>query len=166
MVKKQSLYDGKWASAIAQIETDLVVSEEASLFLGEAVTEEQISKFEDSLGVTLPSDFKSLYTEVNGIGSEEKGEIMWFFVPLQNLTSFKEEAIDWFHESHPDLANRFLPFISWGNGDYSGYLILDDSTISSQIYIFEHESYEFEAQQDSAEFMLAESESIKTFLSP
>lgn len=135
-----------------------------SLVLGDSNSLSDIAKIETRIGYTLPKEFKSFYTEYDGFGTNSEEGTDWFITPIESIQSTTDEARDWFAETHPDLAKRFVAFIDWGCGDYCGYLFTDDGDALDGIYTFEHESYEFEDDQDWAEFIQPLDSSLKDFL--
>ena len=135
-----------------------------SLVLGEPASGESIAEFEKTIGFSMPEEFKQLYSEYDGFGTKRNGEIDWFFLPLSKISNHATEVRDWFQDTHPDIAKRFVPFVDWGNGDASGYVYSVAGVPEPAIFIFEHEGYEFENNQDWRDFLLPVDSSIRTFL--
>jgi hypothetical protein len=135
-----------------------------SLFLGPPASVASIAEFEKAIGYMMPDEFKQLYTEYDGFGTTRDGETDWFFLPVSKLLEHATEVRDWFQETHPELAKRFVPFVDWGNGDASGYVFSEAGIPLPGIFIFEHESYEFEEDQDWEEFLIPVDSSIRDFL--
>lgn len=135
-----------------------------SLVLGSPASAASIAEFEKSIGYSMPNEFKQLYSEYDGFGTSREGETDWFFLPISKLPEHASEIRDWFQETHPELAKRFVPFVDWGNGDASGYVFSETGTLLPGIFIFEHESYEFEDDQDWEEFLIPVDSSIRAFL--
>lgn len=135
-----------------------------SLILGSPATIDSIAEFEKAIGFSMPEEFKSLYSEHDGFGTSRHGEAEWFFLPLSELPEHAAEVRDWFQETHPEIAKRFVPFVDWGNGDASGYVFSASGIPEPGIFMFEHESYEFEEDQDWREFLVPVDASIRDFL--
>lgn len=135
-----------------------------SLVLGSPASAASIAEFEKAIGYSMPEEFKTLYSEYDGFGTTGEGEVDWFFLPLAKLPALASEVRDSFHETHPQIAKRFVPFADWGNGDASGYLFSESGVPELGIFIFEHESYNFEENQDWREFLFPVDESIHDFL--
>ncbi|BCX48529.1 cell wall assembly/cell protein, KNR4 [Haloferula helveola] len=135
-----------------------------SLVLGSPASAASIAEFEKAIGYSMPDEFKELYSEYDGFGTSRDGETDWFFLPISKLPEHASEIRDWFQETHPELAKRFVPFVDWGNGDASGYVFSETGTLLPGIFIFEHESYEFEEDQGWEEFLIPVDSSIRAFL--
>lgn len=135
-----------------------------SLVLGPPASAASIAEFEKAVGYTMPDEFKQLYAEFDGFGTNRDGETDWFFLPVSKLPEHASEVRDWFQETHPGIAKRFVPFVDWGNGDASGYVFSETGIPLPGIFIFEHESYEFEEDQDWEEFLIPVDSSIRGFL--
>jgi hypothetical protein len=134
-----------------------------NLVLGGGASEDEISALEGSLGITFPREFRELYLTHNGVGMsrERSEEIVWQAIPLALIPAAIKHARDWFHETHPEVSARFFPFLDWYCGDYDGYLLGEGPFVLPGIYSFEHESYEFDADQDSEEFLLPAYSSLR-----
>ena len=135
-----------------------------SLELGQPATAEDFDALEKELGFTMPEEFRSFYGQFNGFGTDLDGETDWFFVPISRIPSLTAEIRDWFEETHPDIAKRYVAAVDWGNGDSSGYLFSESGVPLDGFFIFEHEMYEFEAGQDWREFIAPVDSSIRDFL--
>ena len=135
-----------------------------SLVLGSPATAASIAEFEKAIGYSMPNEFKQLYSEYDGFGTSSDGETNWFFLPISKLPEHASEVRDWFQETHPEHAKRFVPFVDWGNGDATGYVFSETGTLLPGIFIFEHESYEFEEDQDWEEFLIPVDSTIRAFL--
>lgn len=135
-----------------------------SLVLGSPATATSIVEFEKAVGYSMPEEFKSLYSEYDGFGTTRNGEVDWFFLPISKLADHATAVRDWFQETHPEIAKRFVPFVDWGNGDASGYVFSESGAPEPGIFMFEHENYEFEEDQDWREFLVPVDASIRAFL--
>lgn len=135
-----------------------------SLELGRPATTDDLDSLDRELGFKLPSEFRSFYGEFNGFGTKRDGETDWFFVPISAIPSLTTSAREWFQETHPAIAKRYIAVVDWGSGDSSGYLFSETGEPLEGIFIFEHESYEFEADQDWREFLIPVDSSIRNFL--
>lgn len=116
--------------------------------------DEDIVQIEQSIGFQFPEDMRDFYQTMNGMGSRNShsGEVSWFIVPMDQISTTMAHCRDWFLETHPKEATRFFPFINWNCGDYTGYLI--DGTANDQplFCTFSHEYYTFDVEQDPSEF--------------
>jgi len=135
-----------------------------SLVLGPPASAASIAEFEKAIGYKLPDEFKQLYTEYDGFGTSRDGETDWLFLPVKKLSEHATEVRDWIQKTHPEIAKRFAPFVDWGNGEASGYVFSETGIPLPGIFIFEHESYEFEEEQDWKEFLIPVDSSIRDFL--
>ncbi|RYD21491.1 MAG: SMI1/KNR4 family protein [Verrucomicrobiaceae bacterium] len=135
-----------------------------SLRLGEPASEESIAAFEASVGYVLPGEFHDLYQQFDGYGNETQEGVDWFFVPLEFLPEHVAGVRDWFESTHSALARRFVPFVDWGNGDASGYLFTESGEQEPGIFMFEHESYEFNEAQDWSDFLYLVDDNLQDFL--
>ena len=117
-----------------------------------------------SLGIKVPQEFVDLYSVHNGIGFVNPDMTWWLFRPLEHLAEFIPQTSDWFRKNHDELASRFFPFIDWGNGDGTGYLLNEHRKLLAGLYHFNTGAYDFDDdEQDSAEFLNLEYESIEQF---
>jgi hypothetical protein len=135
-----------------------------SLVLGQAASETALSEFEELIGYKMPAEFRQIYSEFDGFGSTRDSDTEWFFVPISNLIEHSREVLEWFQQTHPEIAKRFVPFVDWGSGDASGYLFSESGLPESGIFMFEHESYDFEAGQNWHEFLFPVDDNICDFL--
>ena len=135
-----------------------------SLVLGSPATAATIAEFEKAVCYSMPDEFKALYSEFDGFGTSRDGGVDWFFLPLSKLPDHAVEVRGWFEETHPEVAKRFVPFVDWGNGDASGYVFSESGIPEPGVFMFEHESYEFEEDQDWRTFLVPVDASIRDFL--
>ncbi|MBL9153880.1 MAG: SMI1/KNR4 family protein [Verrucomicrobiales bacterium] len=135
-----------------------------SLELGKPATTEELDSLDKELGFKMPPEFRSFYGEFNGFGTKRDDETDWFFVPISAIPNLTAVIRDWFKETHPEIARRYVAVVDWGNGDSSGYLFSEAGDPLEGFFIFEHESYEFEADQDWREFIIPVNSSIRNFL--
>ncbi|MEZ5324857.1 MAG: SMI1/KNR4 family protein [Verrucomicrobiales bacterium] len=135
-----------------------------SLELGQPATTDELDSLDKELGFNMPPEFRSFYGEFNGFGTKRDGETDWFFVPISAIPSLTAGIRYWFQETHPEIAKRYVAVVDWGNGDSSGYLFSETGEPLEGFFIFEHESYEFEADQDWRDFIVPVDSSIHDFL--
>ena len=138
------------------------------LVLNDAAAEAAITALTEKLGFRLPPEFSDIYRSHDGFGVQHTSDpetIHWSLVPISQIPELMQSARDWFQETHPDAAQRFFPFIDWSCGDYTGYLLTADGTIRSGLFTFEHDSYEFEAEQAPDDFLHHAYDDIAEFLS-
>lgn len=138
--------------------------EPESLILGNPADAVAVAEWEKFVGRAMPEEFRSFYTTHDGFGAEFDDEVEWFFLPLAMMPEFATEIRGTFEGTHPDLAKRFVPFADWGTGDACGYLYGESGEREEGIYLFEHESYDYDAEQDWNEFLYVTDETIVTFL--
>lgn len=128
---------------------------------------DELSAMERQLGIEFPQEFRDLYSTFNGIGltSSDATEVeYWNFLPLHMIPDFAETIRNWFRETHPDAAARFVPFYDWKNGDGLGYLFDENGIAIPGLCNFEHELYGFDEDQDLDEFLEVVPVTIKEFL--
>jgi hypothetical protein len=135
-----------------------------SLVLGAPADAVSIAAFEKAIGYCLPEEFKELYLKYDGFGRSGKTEVCWFFLPMSELPRHVAEVREWFQETHPEIARRYVPFVDWGDGDASGYLFSESGVPEQAIFMFEHESYEFEKDQDWRDFLMPVDKSIRDLI--
>ncbi len=142
-------------------------SEDYQLVTRQGATAADIETTARKLGIDFPREFRSLYSVFNGVGlcsPDRPEEIEWTFQPLENLPGFAEVARAWFAKTHPEVAKRFFPFIDWGDGDSMGYLTNNKGKVMKGIRWFQHESYEWDEDQDPDEFLELTNHSIQSYL--
>ena len=130
------------------------------LIFGSGATQQQWKELEEKGVIEWPTEFRSLYNEFNGFAHGSSEEPEWLLVPLNQTPSLTAHIRSWFQETHPDQAARFVAFIDWGNGDATGYMMMNGGGWVDGLYTFNHEFYEFEAKQDWQEFLIKEYSSI------
>jgi hypothetical protein len=126
-----------------------------------------IIQLEDRLGIHFPDEFHELYATLNGFGVASNGDsehVWWLCTPLEEIPEFAEGIRKWFRGTHPDVAERFVAFIDWHNGDGEGYLFDEHGIALPGLYIFEHELYGFDEDQDIDEFLDEIPVTIEEFL--
>ena len=118
-------------------------------------------------GPAMSGEMRGFYELIDGFGVEPSPDgVSWFVTPIAKLPELIEHCRSWFRDTHPDLANRFFPFIDWDCGDYSGFLLSEDGTLLEGLYTFEHEDYEFEEGQDGSVFLYTIYATIEELLTP
>lgn len=131
------------------------------------VTDEELRLMENRLGFQFPVEMREFYSTFNGFGvqsANSPGEVYWFFRPLEELPEFTENIRQWFQETHADIASRYFPFVDWANGDGIGYLVNSTGEVLPGLVSFEHESYDFDEDQDAEEFLTTVPISLEEFL--
>lgn len=126
----------------------------------------ELRSLEQRLGLELPAEFHELYATFDGFGvksPEGLGNVYWFARPLNELPQFMEDIRGWFRKTHANVAERFFPFIDWANGDGLGYMADAQSRVLPGVYCFQHDSYEFRADQDADEFLRHAPVSLEKF---
>ncbi|MFC4994809.1 SMI1/KNR4 family protein [Rubritalea tangerina] len=153
-----------WSELITEFHEEGHSGDLDSKVLGVAASDADLSKFGDDLGRDLGTEFKSFYSAHNGYGIQSDDGIDWFIVPLDQIKKITNDAVDWFQETHTDLAERFVAIADWDCGDYSGFLFSEDGSLMDGFYTFEHESYEFDEDQNWSEFLIPIDSSLRDFL--
>lgn len=129
------------------------------------VSDEIIEKAELKLAVKLPGEVVDLYKIHNGIGvKSNSGKIYWSFHPLEDLFQFTTSIRDYFSDTHPKEAARFLPIYDWNSGDAVGYLAGPDGKWLDGLYEFSLEDYENDRNQPLSEFLSRSHASLNEFL--
>ncbi|MEO0416567.1 MAG: SMI1/KNR4 family protein [Verrucomicrobiota bacterium] len=129
---------------------------------GKPMKKTHLREIEKDLGFEFPEDVFSFYLQMNGYGLEhcEKEISTWFVIPADQIADVKAELADEM-EMHPELAKDFIPVIDWDNGDYEGFIKGEPKTLFS----FEHEFYDFDAEQPVDEFLEPTEETFFEFIS-
>ena len=118
-------------------------------------------------GSAMSEEMRGFYEQMDGFGVESVADgTYWFVTPIAKLPELIEHCRNWFRDTHPDLANRFFPFIDWNCGDYSGFLLSVEKSPLDGLFTFEHEEYNFEKGQDSSAFILSVYNTIEELLIP
>jgi hypothetical protein len=127
-----------------------------------------IAETEATLGLTLPTELGEFYSCFNGIGmaTDDEPDIPRLIPSLDQLATVITAGRSWLKETHPDWANRFLPFLDLENGDYTGYCLDENGQWMPCVVTFLHEYYQFDADQDIDEFLVESADSLKAYLSP
>ena len=110
-----------------------------------------IEKIENEIGLSFPPELRDFYLSCNGEGSNPETGVTLGIVPVELLAELKSEANEWLSDTHPEIARYYLPFVSWGNGDSIGYLLLEPT--KPKIVEFSHEEFNFTQDQNWAEFL-------------
>lgn len=131
--------------------------------VGLGASEEEIAAVESRLGCKFPPSLREFYRECNGYGLKSEKELSWFVRPVEEIEELTREARDWFEETHPEIARKFIAYVDWGSGDYSGGIVGANGVLSKAVCMFEHESYEYETDQDPDEFLSVVDESLVGF---
>lgn len=113
----------------------------------------------------LPEDIIEIYSLHNGFGIMVGSEINWILVPICDLVGFQESCKDWFAETHPCLSDKVFPFLDWGSGDFL-MLMRGDVGFLPEVYEFEHESFDVDANQPWREFVKPAIKSLSELLEP
>lgn len=111
----------------------------------------QIINAESEVGLSFPPELRSFYLSCDGEGFNPETGVCLGIVPLELLPKLKSEADEWLSATHPEIARAYLPFLSWGDGDSIGYLMLEPT--HPRIVEFSHEDFNFSADQNWAEFL-------------
>ena len=139
--------------------------DEYELVMQPGASDATILTMAEQTGIPLTDEFREFYSQINGFGVTADGEkISWLIVPIERIAATIANARDWFEETHPDLASRYFPFIDWDSGDYTGYLVSERGSLLPDLYDFDHEDYEFDEDQSSAEILTKGDASVLEFL--
>lgn len=134
-----------------------------ALLMNKGLAKSAIEPFKRLTRYAWCDDFFGLYARHDGVGLQQPDNITnWMFVPTAELMAFKQSICGWFQDTHAVLAAKFFPFFDWANGDAIGFL--DVEGVENVLFEFEHESYEFDPDQEVTEFLKPSYESIADFL--
>ena len=154
-----------WKHIVARYHAAAHSDDEHALVTGDGALASEIEKTGDELGIKFPNEFASLYGTYDGIGvGSDDDDIWWLFRPLDQLSQFANTIRESFSETHPETAERFFPFLDWANGDGMGYLMNESGEVLPGLYTFEHESFEFDEDQETEEFLSSIPVTIEEFL--
>jgi hypothetical protein len=116
---------------------ELILSLDPKAMLLPPATEEQIAALEQTLGVALPGDLKSLLRESNGVAGEYGVSLIW------STEEIAERNIAM--RTQPPFLTDYMPFESLlffadaGNGDQFAYRIIQQTARENRIYAWNHE---------------------------
>ena len=137
------------------------------LIAGPSAGAADLALLEELFGSALTDEIRGFYEQMDGFGiTSDTGEVLWFMVPIAGLANTFETCRSWFRDTHPELADLFVPFIDWGCGDYSGILLGESGVPLEGIYEFEHEEYEFDDGQSGIDFLSSVYGSLREMLTP
>lgn len=153
----------QWHELIRKFHAEDYPDAPESLVIGEPASEDEIATLEMAVGVRMPDEFKDFYRACNGFGRMENGQVIWLFSPLEGIPAVTEMARDAFKRTHPELAEAYVAFVDWDCGDFSGYLFDPEGGLIEGIFDFEYAEYEFDREQDFAEFLAPLFLSIEDF---
>ena len=120
---------------------------------------------ESKIGLSLPQELREFYRHCNGIGlGDAPADLPQFIPSIEALPQFIDYARSSFSGTHPEYASRYIPFIDWGNGDSSGFLLNADGTLHDYIFVFSHEHYDYDDKQEIDEFLTPFAESLEELL--
>ena len=156
----------QWRQTISEHHSRVHVQPGDKLLIRDGSTSDRLDTLQESLCFDLPEEFRSLYLQCDGFGLtyEDNEQEWWFCHPLGQIPDFADQTRKWFEATHPEAAARFFPFIDWGNGDGMGYLLGEDGKKLNGLYCFEHENYEFDAEQEIEEFVVKWNNTIHELL--
>lgn len=131
-------------------------------------SEEQLTKLEANLGVSLPSELCDFYRHCDGLGLVPRdGSSMPLFVrPTHEIVEYIQLCRSSFSESHPKYAQRYFPCVDWYNSDSSGFMMDGAGRFLDGIYTFSHESYSYDSEQDVNDFLVLHADSLAALLCP
>jgi hypothetical protein len=156
-----------WLNIISNRYAEAVANDGDELLLSPGATREQIDQRCGALGFVPPSDFRELYATCNGFGVRELKQPdtpCWFFYPLEQMSEFCERIRAGFAETHPEEAARFFPFIDFEDGDGVGYCVDEEGQLLEGLFLFEHEAYEGEEDQEPSDFLVRVPMTVQQFL--
>jgi cell wall assembly regulator SMI1 len=119
-----------WRSFVASL------TSEATFF--PPADETAIRKAEDRLGVRLPSELRSLYTQSNGVRGEHELGLIW---PVEQVL---EDNL--MFRRHADFPRLYMPFEALlffadaGNGDQFAHAILAGEVRRPDVFVWDHET--------------------------
>ena len=152
-----------WLKFVESHFTELnVPKHDRVLNAGAAIT--KINDVGAGLGIAFPDEFVELYAMHDGIGHQNSDMTWWLTRPLDHLEEFATTICNWFRENHPELAERYIPFIDYGNGSAIGYLLNENSKAMPGLYHFNTGAYDFDDEdQEHEEFLRNDFQSIEHF---
>ena len=156
-----------WLKVVADHLSKCHLGQDSSLVLREGATSVELERLSASLGIALPTEFRALYSACNGFGvasRDQPGGVCWLFHPTCQIPTFVDDIRSWFRETHGQFADRFFPFIDFGNGDGIGYCLDESGELIEGLCCFKHEEYRFTDEQDVNEFISCVPVSIEEFL--
>lgn len=156
-----------WSQIIESYQARAHANDGFRLMTFSPASQEVLDHLQDELGLELPAEFRSLYSEFDGIGVVHESEpeiIWWLFRPTDEIASFCDEIRARFEGTHEGYATRFFPFIDLANGDGIGYVTEESGLAMNGLFLFEHESYKHAESQDVNEFLSHLPMSIEEFL--
>lgn len=111
------------------------------LLLGQPATEQSIAEFEQTLGLKVSEEFRSLYRQYDGISAtpDENPELYFGFVPIQRLPGFIQDVQRSFRAEHPLESRQFFPFFDWGDRtDFNvlGFMYSDKIGLDPELFLF------------------------------
>ena len=141
-------------------------SEEYLLVTGPSASSAEIESTSASLGYSFSPEFVEFYSTMNGFGISAPGEDPdWFFLPLSKISETRTHTRDML-DTHPTIAERFIPLVDWMCGDYTGYIKPEGQSDDFALFMLEHEQLEYDSSQDPNEFLFPLYSSIEEFLTP
>jgi len=151
-----------WRSIVSEY-YERHLADQGPLVLGQPATVGDLDLLNKKTGFRMPPEFRSFYSEFNGFGIDRDGETEWFFVHTSEIPNLTADTRSWIEETHPEVAKRYVAVVNWWNGDSSGYLFAESGEPLDGFFMFEHESYEFEPEQDWREFLTTVDSSLRDF---
>lgn len=153
-----------WTEILKQRHSRYYATNGSHLVLPPPMVSQTMTELKLSTNYQWTKEFFDLYSRHDGVGlSLPDHEVLWQFVPSSELVSFSVSIREWFVGTHPEISQAYHPFFDWGSGDAIGYLDLPEIPVGVLVE-FEHEAYEFDADQPWSEFLRQSHDSILSFL--
>ena len=145
----------KWRNIIERVLEESAAEEAGHPVALPPVTSSDIETFESQIGKRLPDDMRDLYRTANGFGmSNSEDGAPDYVKPLHLIYAYAKQECEHYGETHPEFADSYLPFVDLGNGDSIGYYWGDPTDSSTAILVLvAHEDYQYDSEQDVAEFV-------------
>lgn len=116
------------------------------LIYGDKLTRESVNQITTELMISFPDDFYEFYLEFNGFGVRtiESGELIWFVIPLNQLSSCITSFYNEFDEKNFPKMKNYVPFVRFGRDSLYGCYCYDEGTrkVENGIYMVDSEDYE------------------------
>ena len=157
-----------WSAVLRRHHAQTQAESGFGIILGPPTDASKLDRITREVKLPLPVEMSELYQQVDGYGlqlDDDSSLSPWFVVPTELLTGFVESSRDVFCRTHQSLADRFLPFIDWANGDSMGYIYDREGSLVDGLHMFDHERYGYDdPDQSPSDFFRTFDGSLADFL--
>lgn len=147
---------GKWKDAFLEsLDPDLEQTEDSFIF-GSPATDAELAVLSTAAGTEIPSDFRELLSEFNGVQVKWDDTSVPYFFDTKEAATAADFYEDWDSSTTPLLLewSRNIMYVCQENG-YSnmwGIVVKPFGTFSAgQIVAFDHENMDFAEDADAPE---------------